>query len=386
MNSEHKRILLQVLLFVTTFFTTTLAGSWWCHSNFFISIYPLAYNPEFTFNDFVLGMQFSIPFLLILTVHEFGHYFTALYHKVKSSLPYYIPFPPILLSLGTMGAVIRLRSKVPSTLKNFDIGIAGPLAGFVVAFGLLYYGFATLPPAEHIFTIHPEYEQYGLNYAEHVYSPTDSNSISFGKNLVFTFFENVVADPARVPNVHEMMHFPFLFAGFLALVFTSLNLLPIGQLDGGHVLYGLVGFKKHRTIASIAFVAFIFYAGLGLEYALMRDPVQIFIWTIPTYFLSIPIYGLVLYSCFKGLMLPVKDTIMYTVAVFAGQYLMLFVFPGVTGYPGWLLFGFILGRVLGIPHPRTEIEEPLDLKRKILGWIALAVFILSFTPRPINFP
>ncbi|MBL7841274.1 MAG: site-2 protease family protein [Cyclobacteriaceae bacterium] len=381
MHSEQKRILLQILLFVTTFFTTTLAGAEWCYGKLFISIFPFFYNPEFTWADFILGMQFSVPFLLILTVHEFGHYFTALYHKIKSSLPYYIPVPPLLLSLGTLGAVIRLRSKVPSTRKNFDIGIAGPLAGFVMALAILYYGFATLPPAEHIFTIHPEYKQYGLDYADHVYNPNDTTilNISLGKNLLFTFFEHVVADPERVPNVHEMMHYPFLFAGFLALVFTSLNLLPIGQLDGGHVLYGFVGFKKHRIVASVFFVAFIFYAGLGFE---MIRPTN----SADTLIFWIPVYGLILYSCFMGLGLSRRDTLMYTVVVFAAQYLIMFLFPAVTGYSGWLLFGFVIGRFVGIPHPPTELEQPLDTKRKILGWIALLIFIVSFTPQPINFP
>lgn len=381
MHSEQKRILLQILLFVTTFFTTTLAGAEWCYGKLFISIFPFFYNPEFTWADFILGMQFSVPFLLILTVHEFGHYFTALYHKIKSSLPYYIPVPPLLLSLGTLGAVIRLRSRVPSTRKNFDIGIAGPLAGFVMALAILYYGFATLPPAEHIFTIHPEYKQYGLDYADHVYNPNDTTilNISLGKNLLFTFFENVVADPERVPNVHEMMHYPFLFAGFLALVFTSLNLLPIGQLDGGHVLYGFVGFKKHRIVASVFFVAFIFYAGLGFEMIRPTNPADTLIFWIP-------VYGLILYSCFMGLGLSRRDTLMYTVVVFAAQYLIMFLFPAVTGYSGWLLFGFVIGRFVGIPHPPTELEQPLDTKRKILGWIALLIFIVSFTPQPINFP
>lgn len=382
MRSEYKRILIQALLFITTFFTTTLAGAEWCFGKSWI-VYAeegIFINPDFVFADFVAGMQFSVPFLLILTAHEFGHYFTAMYHNVKSSLPYYIPFPPLPLSIGTMGAVIRLRSRVPSTIKNFDIGIAGPLAGFVVALGVLYYGFATLPPAEHIFTIHPEFEAYGLDYANHVYAPNDSTlSITMGKNLLFTFFENVVADSDRVPNVHEMMHYPFLFAGFLALVFTSLNLLPIGQLDGGHVLYGLAGFKKHRIIASGFFIAFVFYAGLGFEYIAPTQSASLLIWTIPA-------YALFLYLCFTGLRLPQKDTIMYTAVVFAAQYLMLFLFPEITGYSGWLLFAFLIGRVLGIPHPPTEIEQPLDQKRKILAWIALVIFVLCFTPSPITIP
>lgn len=380
MRSEQKRILTQVLLFIATLFTTTLAGAEWCHGKVFISLFPFLYNPDFTFNDFLLGTQFSVPFLLILTVHEFGHYFTAMYHKVKASLPYYIPVPPMLLSIGTMGAVIRLRSKVPSTRKNFDIGIAGPLAGFIIALGVLYYGFSTLPPAEHIFTIHPEYKQYGLNYADHVYKPSDSIiNVTLGKNLLFTFFENTVADPERVPNVHEMMHYPFLFAGFLALVFTSLNLLPIGQLDGGHVLYGFLGYKRHKIVASVFFVALIFYAGLGLEWISLRQPADVLM-------ISIPLYGLFLYSCFTGLGLSQRDTVMYALAVFAGQYLIMFLFPTVNGYSGWLLFGFVIGRFVGIAHPPTEIEEPLDLKRQILGWIALVILVVSFTPQPVNFP
>src|SRR6185436_15295388 len=118
----------------------------------------------------------------------------------------------------------------------FDIGIAGPLAGFVVAFAILWYGFATLPPPEYIFQFHPSYEQYGLDYANFVYRPEfmpeGTVDLVMGKNLLFMFFEKFVADPTRVPNPHEIMHYPYLLAGFWALVFTGINLLPIGQLDG----------------------------------------------------------------------------------------------------------------------------------------------------------
>lgn len=370
MTKDTRTILIQILLFIITFVTTTIAGAEWSYGK---SVYV-----EFTWNDFVSGMQFSIPFLLILSVHEFGHYFTAVHHKVKSSLPYYIPFPPFPLSIGTMGAIIRLRSRVPSTKINFDIGIAGPLAGFVMAMLVLWYGFVTLPPPESIFQLHPEYEQYGLNYAEHVYHPKEGVvDVTIGKNLLFLFFETFVADPARVPNVHEIMHNPYLFAGFLALVFTSLNLLPIGQLDGGHVLYGLVGFKTHRMVASIFFVAFMFYAGLGLEFIHPSKPLSELQW-------AIPLYGFFLYFCFRGLGLPQRDTIMYTLIVFAAQFSLTVLYPTIKGYSGWLLFGFLIGRFLGIQHPPTEIEEPLDENRKILGWIAIMIFILCFTPNPIE--
>lgn len=380
MNREKRIIVIQIFLFVATFITTTLAGAEWTYGKSFLALHPtfwLAPNPSFTWGDFASGLSFSIPFLLILTVHEFGHYFTAMHHKVKASLPYYIPIPPLPLSIGTMGAVIRLRSKVYSKMQNFDIGIAGPLAGFVMALIVLIYGFATLPPAEYIFQIHPEYAQYGLNYADHVYTPHEGLvDVTLGKNLLFMFFEQV-ADPARLPNVHEIMHYPFLFAGFLALVFTSLNLLPIGQLDGGHVVYGLVGFKRHRIIASVFFVAFMFYAGLGLDYIHPSLPLSDLQW-------NIPLYLLFLYFCFRGLGLQLRDTVMYTLLVFAVQFTLTFMYPKIQGYSGWLLFGFLLGRFLGITHPPSEIEEPLDEKRKILGWIAVIIFIICFTPNPIE--
>ncbi len=370
MTKEQRIIFIQVVLFLATFVTTTIAGAEWTYGK---SVYG-----EFTWNDFLSGMHFSVPFLLILTVHEFGHYFTAMYHKVKSSLPYYIPIPPMPLSIGTMGAVIRLRTKVYSKKQNFDIGIAGPLAGFVMAMIVLVYGFATLPPAEYIFQIHPEYEQFGLNYADHVYQEQPGIiDVTIGKNLLFLFLEHVVADPSRLPNVHEIMHYPYLFAGFLALVFTSLNLLPIGQLDGGHVLYGLVGFKMHRIVASAFFIGFMFYAGLGFEYIHPSKPFTDLQW-------GIPLYILFLYFCFRGLKLPLRDTIMYTLLVFGAQFILTVLYPAIQGYSGWLLFGLLLGRFMGIQHPPAEIEEPLDDKRKILGWVAVVIFIICLTPNPIE--
>lgn len=368
MDKETKRIVLQALLFIATFVTTTLAGAEWTYGK---SIYG-----PFTWADFFSGMHFSIPFLLILTVHEFGHYFTARHNNVNSSLPYYIPMPPFPLSIGTMGAIIRLRERVESMKINFDIGIAGPLAGFIMALVVLFYGFLTLPSPEYIYTIHPEYEAYGSDYADHVYGQQEGIvDVVIGKNLLFEFFENFVGDPERIPNVHEIMHYPYLFAGFLALVFTSLNLLPIGQLDGGHVLYGLVGFDNHKLIASIIFVGFMFYAGLGLVHP--GQPLDDLIFYIPAYIIFLTF-------CFRGLMLPTRDTVMYALLVFALQFIWAWLSPGIIGYSGWLLFGLIIGRMAGIQHPRSAIEEPLDSNRQILGWIALIIFVICFSPNPID--
>jgi membrane-associated protease RseP (regulator of RpoE activity) len=299
-----------------------------------------------------------------------------MHHRIKSSLPYYIPLPPMLYSIGTMGALIRLRTKIYSLKQNFDIGLAGPLAGFIVALVVLFYGFTHLPPAEYIFQIHPEYKQWGADYAEHVYKNQNANvlDVTIGKNLLFLFFEKYVADPARLPNPHEIMHYPILFAGFLSLVFTSINLLPIGQLDGGHVAYGLLGYKLHRIIASVIFVLFMFYAGLG--FVKPTDPPETLMWWIPGFVMF-------LYFAFSGLGLSPRDTLMYALVVFAAQFVLTWLYPHIQGYSGWLLFGVLLGRFIGIPHPPAEIEEPLDKKRIILGWIALIIFIITFSPAPL---
>jgi membrane-associated protease RseP (regulator of RpoE activity) len=385
-KKEINRIVLQIVLFVVTFFTTTLAGTQWVYGT---SIFMEGY----TWTDFQKGLWFSIPLLTILTVHEFGHYFMALYHRVKTSLPYYIPLPPIPFlpfSFGTFGAVIRLRSKPYSTIQTFDIGLAGPLAGFVVALAFLFYGFSTLPPADYVFQFHPEYEQYGVDYADHVYTKeyyetqkqaADSTGgffdVVIGKNLMFYIAEQFVDDPSRIPNVHELMHYPLLLAVYFALFVTSLNLLPIGQLDGGHVIYGLFGYKKHRIIASTFFVAMMFYGGLGNPYIDLRQPpAQLFAYTL--------LYVGFMYFAFAGLGLTRTNTIMYVLLTVALQFLAMIVMPGYTGFTEWLILGFLLSRFIGIQHPPSEIEQQLDSKRITLGWITLLIFVLCFVPTPVK--
>jgi hypothetical protein len=270
-----------------------------------------------------------------------------------------------------------------SNVQNFDIGVAGPLAGFFLALMIMFYGFRTLPPPEYIFEFHPEYEQYGRDYADVVYSPQYLREhgivvdVTFGANLLFWIFEKVVADPERVPNPRELMHYPVLFACYLAILFTCLNLLPIGQLDGGHVVYGLFGFRVHRAIATVFFFALIFYAGLGLQYI---DP------SLPHTDLLIGIAGylLFLFVAFRGLRLPTQETLMYVLLMFAAQFSLMAYMPGIRGYEGWLLFAFILGRFIGVEHPPSEIEQPLDGARVLIGWFALLMFVLCFSPAPIQ--
>lgn len=371
MNPKTRSSLKHLLLFIITLLTTTLAGVEWQFSRFVFSAeYPI------TWEYFLKGFAFSIPLLGFLTVHEFGHYFAAKWHKVKVTLPYYIPlwlgfigFP----SIGTAGAVIRIKDMVQSRRKYFDIGIAGPLAGFVVALGVLWYGFTHLPPPEYIFEIHPEYEEYGLDYADYVY---EDNPLAFqvGTTLLFEFFKEYVAtQPERVPNPHEIIHYPWLFAGYLALFFTALNLIPIGQLDGGHVLYGLLGNRLHRKISPALFIVFIFYAGLGI-----LNPYE------PTNYLllNIPLYVGFLYIIFSRLSPSFQTNLLVALSVFSAQFLVATFDPTLRGYPGWLVFGFLLGRILGIYHPPVMIDQPLDTGRKIIGWLTLVVFLLCFSPAP----
>lgn len=413
-DQEEKTKIVQIGLFVITLLATTISGAEWMTGK------SLFYG-ESTINqkELLNGLKFSLPFLFILTVHEFGHYFMAQYHKVKVTLPFYIPlwlgFLPGFPSLGSMGAFIKIQDIIDSRKKYFDIGIAGPLAGFVAALFILVYAFTNLPQRAFIYEIHPEYEAFGLDYADEVYSyehymerhqqfylndrvqdsltyveengsidnwgypdfePWESYpSYSLGGNLLFQGFEYLlVDDPKQVPNSYEMMHYPWLFAGFLALFFTSLNLLPIGQLDGGHILYGLIGFKYHRIISQVLFVSLLFYAGLG-----MVNPHH-----LSDGMLNEIIYLGFLFLCFTKFTGQNRDRIMYALGVFSAQMALSFFFPTIEGYSGWLLFAFLLGRVLGIHHPPVMINQPLDLKRKVLGWISLVVFVISFSPKPFN--
>lgn len=381
MNKESKRIIFQIVLFLVTVVTATIAGAEWIFSK---SIYAatesggMTINMDYSWADFMSGIPFSFSFLLILSVHEFGHYFTARFHQIKASLPYYIPLPPFPLLFGTLGALIRIRQRIPTTTKNFDIGIAGPLAGFVAALIILGYGFLNLPPPEYIFQIHPEYAQYGLDYANVVYTPEflkGGADILIGDNLLFNLLAQLLADPSRMPNGHEIIHYPFLFAGYLSLVFTALNLMPIGQLDGGHVVYGLFGAKGHQWIARTVFITFVFFAGIGVI-----RPGDV----AEDLLLSLPLYMGFLYFTCKGLGFDVKTTVIIGLSIFLAQYLVVMAMPSVKGFQGWLLFAFFLGRFIGVRHPGAEVEEPLSDGRKLLGWLALIILVLCFTPNPLE--
>jgi membrane-associated protease RseP (regulator of RpoE activity) len=394
MSPNTRTHLIQGLLFLATVTTTTMAGAEWMFGNFFSfvtsSVHFLAEKisgkdilltkTPMGWTQFFAGFQFSIPFLAILTIHEFGHYFTAKSHQVKVTLPYYIPmWFGISQSIGTMGAFIRITSVVRSRLKFFDIGIAGPLAGFIAALVVLYYGFTHLPPPEYIFTIHPEYARYGLSYPQFAYENAQGN-LALGDNILFWFFKTFVADPAHLPHTYEIIHYPYIFAGYLALFFTSLNLIPIGQLDGGHILYGMIGKKKFDVVAPALFIVFIFYAGLGMfrteDFAISSDSV------FYEHLLSLFIYIYFLYICLRKISENPANAIMLSLMIVVAQFGATYIRPDWDGYSGFLPFIFILGRFLGIRHPETEDNKPIGTARMILGIFALIIFIISFSPKP----
>ncbi|QIX62897.1 site-2 protease family protein [Hymenobacter lutimineralis] len=365
-----QRYLLHLVLFLVTLATTTLAGAEWITGRFTFA------EPGFQVAEVVQGLWFSVPFLGVLTVHEFGHYFTARHNRIRASLPYYIPFfTGFFNTLGTFGAVIRIKDRIYSRREYFDVGLAGPLAGFLVAIPVLIYGFTHLPPLEYIFTIHPEYRVYGAEYARYVYQQS-GETITLAKPLLYQGLEYLFADPARLPHPNELMHYPVLMAGALSLFFTALNLVPIGQLDGGHILYGLLGFRRANRLSAALFIAFIFYAGLGL-FSLSTSSSTWLYWGLP--------YGLYLFLVFRRALPTPRRGAMLALAVWAAQIAVASALPTLQGQPGWLAFGLLLGTVTGIYHPPAPNEQPLSTARKVLGWLMLLIFVLCFTPSPFSF-
>ena len=366
MRKKIKSYSIHLILFLITLVTATLAGSEWIYGRlFFVDREAISW---LTKEKFIQGFAFSIPFLTFLTVHEFGHYLTARWHKVRVSLPFYIPmWLGFSFSIGTMGAFIKIKENLKSRKLFFDIGVAGPLAGFFVALGVLIYGFTHLPP--------PEYLQSIL--AQQSLPTPDENTeyLIVGSNLLFAFLETTLADPALVPSHYNMIHYPLLMAGFFGLFFTALNLLPVGQLDGGHVLYGLIGYKRHKDAAFIFFVAFVFYAGLGVITP-YKNTDYLLIW--------VPIYLLFLCIIFSKAADGFRNVLLIALSVFTAQFLFSFFFPQINGYVGWLAFSFLLGRVLGIYHPPALEDTPLNLPRQILGWFTLVIFVLCFSPQPLS--
>ncbi len=299
-------------LFLLTFLTTALAGVQWLNKDFL----------ELT--NFTLGVPYAVLLLLMLASHEFGHYIAARLHQVDSTLPYFLPFPPFgfFVPFGTLGAVIKVRSAIPSRKATFDIGASGPIAGFVVSVVILIIGFRTLPPIEYLYSIHPEYAQL---------SAIPQEGLTFGRTIMFSLIANAISPTgAFIPPMNEIYHYPFLCVGWFGMFVTALNLIPIGQLDGGHITFAMFGNTHHR-IGQVSLVALIVLGTLGF----------------------LPLIG----------------------------------WHTTIGWTGWLFWALVLAVFLRRAlHSRPPLEDmtPLDPPRVVLGWVCIAIFLVSFSLVPFT--
>jgi membrane-associated protease RseP (regulator of RpoE activity) len=308
-KKKKDNYLLHIGLFIFTFITTTLGGVFWIGKD------------PYDYHNFAAGIPFSLLILTIITAHEFGHYFAARIHKVDVTLPFYIPFPLLFLNpFGTMGAVIRMRSPASTRKALFDIGVAGPIAGWIASIIILIIGFLTLPSIEYLYNIHPSYITNGVLL----------QGESFGNNLIFLFFQKIlVPSKGFMPPMNEVYHYPFLCAGWFGLLITALNMMPAGQLDGGHISYTMFG-RKNASIVGHITVGILFIMGvLGL--------------------------------------LPLLDININ------------------FGSINWLVWALLITFAIKINHPPTveHDSEPLSPARMAIGWFTYVILILSFTPIPI---
>jgi membrane-associated protease RseP (regulator of RpoE activity) len=228
---------LHILLFVLTFFSTTVIGAL-----FWGSLPPdfaqLSFGEIFTDPRFYLaGLKFSVPLLTILMCHELGHYLAARSHGLTATPPFFIPFPFPFGGIGTLGAVIRIKDPIATKRQLLDVGAAGPIAGFAALLPFLAYGVAASEVGEFV---------------------EGGGTIHFAEPLIWEFFEAIFY-PGLSDDLVLWVH-PTGVAAWFGIFVTLLNLLPLAQLDGGHITYALFG--KWQRKAAWPMVGVL--AGLGL--------------------------------------------------------------------------------------------------------------------------
>jgi Zn-dependent protease len=233
---SKNRIWLNAVLFILTLGSCFFVGLSWSLSYKYADILDdlsrLSVNREMISDPQIIGMSlaYALVLIIILLAHEMGHYLTCRYYGLDATLPFFIPAPTLI---GTMGAFIKIKSPIRSKKQLFDIGIAGPLAGFLLALPALIYG---------------------LSRSKVVANIPDEGSIIFGEPLLLKILGSVF-----FPNLAEgadiVLH-PIAFTGWVGILVTALNLFPVGQLDGGHILYSFLG-PKTRKLAPIFLVSFL---------------------------------------------------------------------------------------------------------------------------------
>lgn len=244
------------------------------------------------------GLSFSVSTLFILIAHEMGHYIACRIYKVDATLPYFIPTPPLIGPAGTLGAFIRIVSPMPSRRAVFDIGVAGPIAGFIALIPVALIALWTMGEAAR---------------GPSALGPGD---IYFSDPL---FMQGLAALSGR--ELSQMVPNGFYFATWLGLLVTALNLIPSGQLDGGHMIYAVFGEKVHYWTGRIAFVLMAAFSVLGMY---------------------------------------------------------------LYGSPSGFLFAVILAVMMRVRHPEPLDTTPLDLRRRLIFVLTLLIFVLSFVPFPVQ--
>lgn len=296
---RKKGLTTHIILFILTVVSTLIAGALQKGINILEEPWRI-----------IEGIPFSVSLLAILLTHELSHFFASRRHHTHATLPYFIPAPSII---GTFGAFIKMKSPIRTREALIDIGASGPIGGFIVAL---------------VVTV------IGLAHSEVVTLKGSEVGLLLGDSILFSALTKAVL--GSLPEGKDVMLSPVAFAGWIGFFVTSMNLLPIGQLDGGHIAYALLGEKNHRK-ASIFFATILALAGIGRLY---------------------------LYSSF------------FTGTPFGvlRDYL----------WEGWAVWAFLL-YMLGLRHPPVLFwEEPLDRRRRFIGWLSLLIFILTFTPVPFR--
>ena len=208
------------LLFIATIATTTWAGALNAGVN-------LLQQP----GRFAVGLPYSLGLLLILGAHELGHYFTAKAHGIRVTPPYFIPVP---FALGTFGAFIKIKSLTPNRRALFDVAIAGPLAGLVFAIPALLIGLR-------LSAVLPGNAPLALS----------GGGVNIGSSVLLAVLAKMSLGVSALDG-HRLLLHPLAFAGWLGLIVTALNLLPIGQLDGGHIAHALFGSRRAHGVSMVA--------------------------------------------------------------------------------------------------------------------------------------
>ncbi len=234
--------ILPIILFIATFFSTTFAGIFYAggDGNYLGTLVAVLMRPSLL----LLGIPFSFTFLTILLAHELGHFFACRYYRIRCTPPYFLPLP--ISIAGTLGAFIRIKSPFQNKRALFDVGIAGPLAGFAFVLPALIVGIlhSQLIPKGHL-----------------------PGAINFGEPLLFKLVGKLVLGYS--PATQDMIAHPIAMAAWFGLLATCLNLFPIWQLDGGHIAYAILGREVQRKLSIVSSIVLILVSFLG--------------WPVPSY-------------------------------------------------------------------------------------------------------